>query len=497
MLCTESIAMRRYEIWARMEPKSEEIGFIGQSLRKQMIKEHDFIAIGGGSGGYNAARVARQYSDNVAIIDGAKELGGLCILKGCMPSKTLIYSAEVLHLAQQGTRFGLSIPKAKVDMKALHERKLATIKEFTDYRVESMESGKFHLYRNFAKFISNDTVELDDGTQLKGKHFIIATGSYVSKPPILGIDLPEIWTSDDVLDLSELPESAIVLGGGVVACELTQFLHRVGCKTTQIQRSPHILKDQAPDVSKVVEKALIKEGVDLLTDTKLLSISKTDSGFDVAFEHKGSEVTRSAKHVVNALGRFPATASLGLENAGIELEPNGQIQTDQYQRTSNPAVYAAGDCAGPFEIVHTAVLQGELAAYHASGIEKTPLNYDHMLDVVFTDPQVARVGLTEKELKKRNIEYIAADYPFDDHGKSILMEAKHGFVRLFGEKPTGKILGAEIVSKDAGELIHALSVAVSHGLTAASLLQTHWYHPTLSEIISYPLEDIVDELAAQ
>ena len=173
MLCTERIAMRRNEIWARMEPKSEEIGFIGQSLRKQMIKEHDFIAIGGGSGGYNAAQVARQYSDNVAIIDGAKELGGLCILKGCMPSKTLIYSAEVLHLAQQGTRFGLSIPKAKVDMKALHERKLATIKEFTDYRVESMESGKFHLYRNFAKFISNDTVELDDGTQRKGKHFII------------------------------------------------------------------------------------------------------------------------------------------------------------------------------------------------------------------------------------------------------------------------------------------------------------------------------------
>lgn len=459
-----------------------------------MIKEHDFIAIGGGSGGFNAARVARQYSDNVAIVDGASELGGLCILKGCMPSKTLIYSAEVLHLAQQGQRFGLSIPEAKVDMKALHERKVATIKEFADYRVESMQSGKYHLYRNFAKFVSNDTVELDDGTRLRGKHFIIATGSYVSKPSIQGIDLPEIWTSDDVLELSELPESVIVLGGGVVACELTQFLNRIGCQTTQVQRSPHILKDQAPDISEVIEKALVEEGVDLFTNTKLLAIAKSGTGFEVAFEHNGVEVTRSAKHVVNALGRIPTTSSLGLDHAGIELKPNGQIKTDSYQRTSNPAVYAAGDCSGPFEIVHTAVLQGELAAYHASGVEKPSLNYDHMLDVVFTDPQIARVGLTELELKKRNIEYISADYPFDDHGKSILMEAKHGFVRLFGEKPTGRILGAEIVSKDAGELIHALSVAVSHGLTATSLLQTHWYHPTLSEIISYPLEDIVDAL---
>jgi len=460
-----------------------------------MIKEHDFIAIGGGSGGYNSARVARQYSDNVAIVDGAEQLGGLCILRGCMPSKTLIYSAEVLHLAQQGKRFGLSIPEAEVDIKALHERKVSIIGEFTKYRVESMESDKFHLYRNFARFISEDTVELDDGIQLRGKHFIIATGSHVSKPPILGIDLPGIWTSDDVLELDTLPDSIIVLGGGVVACELAQFLNRIGCQTTQIQRSSHILKDQAPDVSEVVENALKEEGLSLFTQTKLKRISQTQSGFDVVFEHEGKEITISAQHVVNALGRSPSTKSLDLEKADVELKPNGQIKTDAYQRTSNPRIYAAGDCTGPFEIVHTAVLQGEFAAYHANSVQKTPLNYDHMLDIVFTDPQVARVGLTESVLKSRDIKHISAEYPFDDHGKSILMEAKHGFVRLFAEKPTGKILGAEIVSKDAGELIHALSVAVSHELTAASLLQTHWYHPTLSEIISYPLEDIVDELA--
>ena len=460
-----------------------------------MTKEYDFIAVGGGSGGFNAARVAREYSDKVAIVDGAEELGGLCILRGCMPSKTLIYSAEVLHLAQQAEKFGLSIPDAKVDMAALHRRKVDTIKEFSDYRVESMQSDKYDLYRNFARFVSENTIELDDGTRLKGKHFIIATGSRIAKPPIPGIDHPEMWTSDDVLDLDTLPESVIVLGGGVVACELAQFLSRVGSKTTQIQRSPHILKDQAPDVSEVVETAFREEGIDLYTGTALKRIEKTDTGFTVVFDQDGTERSCNAAHVVNALGRIPATDKLNLEAAGVEMKPNGQIATNGFQQSSNPRVYAAGDCTGPFEIVHTAVLQGELAAYHASGIEKPALNYDHLLDVVFTDPQVARVGLTENALKERGIDFVVADFPFDDHGKSILMEAKHGFVRVFGEKPNGRILGAEIVAKDAGELIHALSVAVSHGLTAASLMQTHWYHPTLAEIITYPLEDIVDELA--
>ncbi len=458
------------------------------------MKEYDFIAIGGGSGGFNAARIARSYSESVAVIDGAETLGGLCILRGCMPSKTLIYSAEVLHLAQNARKFGLDIPNAKVDMPALHQRKLDTIGEFASYRQEAMTSGKYDLYRSYAKFIDSHTIELDDGTQLRGKKFIVATGSHIAKPPIPGIDSSAIWTSDDVLELDSLPESVIVLGGGVVACELAQFLSRVGSKVTQIQRSPHILKDQASDVSQVVETAFREEGIDLYTETSLDRIEKTDTGFTVHFLHQGETRSVQAAHLVNALGRSPSTARLNLEAAKVQLKPNGQIQTDEHQRTSNPDIYAAGDCAGPFEIVHTAVLQGEYAAHHAFGVSKAPLNYDHMLDVVFTDPQVARVGLTEIALKKRGSDFIVADYPFDDHGKSILMEAKRGFVRLFAEKPSGRLLGAEIVSKDAGELIHALSVAISNNLTASDLLKTHWYHPTLAEIVSYPLEDIVEEL---
>lgn len=463
-----------------------------------MTKEYDFIAIGGGSAGYAAARVARGYTDSVAIVDGAEELGGLCILRGCMPSKTVIYSAEVLHLAQQAERFGLDIPSAKVDMPALHQRKLSIIKEFTDYRVESLTSDKYDLYRSLARFVDFHTIELDDGTRLRGRKFIIATGSHVSKPPIDGLDHKEIWTSDHVLDMHELPESVIVLGGGVVACELAQYLNRLGSKTIQIQRSPHILKDVASDMAEVIEAVFRQEGIELFTDTTLQRIDKTDAGFEVAFLHEGKEVRLTAQRVVNALGRNPSTAKLNAAEAGIELMPNGQIQTDPTQRSTNPDIYAAGDCAGPFEIVHVAVMQGEFAAHHAFGTEKEPIEYDHLLQVIFTDPQVTQIGLSEQDLRKRNLKFVKASYPFDDHGKSILMEAKAGFVRIFAEKPTGRLVGAEIVGKDAGELIHALSVAVSHGLTAQSLLaKTHWYHPTLSEILTYPLEDIADELAQE
>jgi pyruvate/2-oxoglutarate dehydrogenase complex dihydrolipoamide dehydrogenase (E3) component len=167
------------------------------------------------------------------------------------------------------------------------------------------------------------------------------------------------------------------------------------------------------------------------------------------------------------------------------------------QRTSNPRIYAAGDVAGPHEIVHLAVMQGEVAAQHAAGRNPAPVNFDNMTGVVFTDPQVAAAGISLEEAKGRGIRTVVADYPFDDHGKSILMEAKYGYVKAWADRATGKVIGAECVGKDAGELIHAMAVAITLGATPADLLKVHWYHPTLSEIWSYPLEDLADELKPQ
>ncbi|MGE9295609.1 MAG: FAD-dependent oxidoreductase, partial [Puniceicoccales bacterium] len=232
----------------------------------------DFIVIGGGSGGYAAARTAREHVERVAIIDSGDPLGGLCILRGCMPSKTLIYSAEVLHLAQNGKLFGLDIPSAKADMAALHERKLHTIAEFAEYRQEQLQSDRFTLFRNRAKFTGETEITLDDGTVLTADKIIVATGSTVNFPPVPGLADVPVWTSDDVLELDFVPESVIVLGGGIVACELAQFLNRVGTKVTQIQRSAHILKEVSEEAATVIETVFREEGMELITDTQLKQI---------------------------------------------------------------------------------------------------------------------------------------------------------------------------------------------------------------------------------
>lgn len=454
----------------------------------------DYIVIGGGSGGYATARTAREVCEKVAIIDGAETLGGLCILRGCMPSKTLIYSAEVLHLASLADKFGLSIPDAKVDMAALQKRKIDAVAEFSEYRQDQLQSERFSLFRNRAKFIDPNTIELDDGTQLTADHFMIATGSAVSEPYVKGLADVRYWTSDDILDLDFLPEKIIVLGGGIVACELAQFLRRVGSEVIQIQRSPHILKETSPEAAEVIERAFREEGIDLYTDTQLESVAHTNDSFNVKFTQGGKVIEVTAPHLLNALGRKPATSDLNLEAANIQTQSTGHILCNEMQLTTNPKVYACGDVAGPHEIVHVAIMQGELAAKHATGQKANPVKYDHLLGVVFTDPQIGSVGLSEADLKVRKIEYLSANYPFDDHGKSILMEAKHGYVKVLAEKRTGIVLGAECVSKDAGELIHSMAIAVTLKATVQDLLRVHWYHPTLSEIWSYPLEDLLDEL---
>lgn len=453
----------------------------------------DYIVIGGGSGGYAAARTARETLNKVAIVDHAPELGGLCILRGCMPSKTLIYSAEVLHLAQKGKAFGLNIPEASADMPALHQRKLETIKEFSDYRQEQLQSDRFTLFRSRAKFINSRTIQLTDGTRLTADHFMVATGSTVSVPPVPGLADTPYWTSDDVLDLDFKPEKVIVLGGGIVACELAQFMRRIGTEVIQIQRSPHILKEVSPEAATVIEQAFRDEGVQLYTGTTLKSVQHRNGVFTVTFEHAGKTLTAEAPHLMNALGRRPATDGLGLTAAGIKTLPSGHINCNAMQQTSNPRVYASGDVAGPHEIVHVAIMQGETAAKHATNRPAERIDYDNLCGVVFTDPQIGVVGLSEQQLKQRGIDYLSADYPFDDHGKSILMEAKYGYVKVFADK-TGVVLGAECVSKDAGELIHAMAVAVTLKANVRDLMKVHWYHPTLAEIWSYPIEDILDEL---
>lgn len=458
-------------------------------------KTYDFICLGGGSAGFNAARIAAGLGRKVAVIDGARQLGGLCILRGCMPSKTLIYAGEILHHAQHADRFGLRVTGARADMKAVHARKKRIIGDFARFRVEALTGGKFDLYRAYAWFTDPHTLQLSDGRKLRGQHFLLGTGSKVSVPPVPGLKELKCWTSDDVLDLDFVPKSVLVLGGGIVACELAQYLNRIGAKVTLIQRSPNILRDHSEEASCVVQKAFVDEGIELFTDTKLQSAAADRRGVTVKFHHDGRLVTRRAAHLFNALGREPNTAGLGLAAAGVKTRPNGQIIINRWQQTSAPHIYAAGDCSGPVEIVHLAIEQGILAARHAAKVKVIkPVNFSLLLNVVFTDPQLATIGLLERDLDEQGVKYLRASYPFNDHGKSILMEANYGYVKVLAEPKRGRILGAEIVGKDAGELIHCFSGPLAMRATVRDLLRAPWYHPTLAEIITYPLEEIAGQI---
>lgn len=458
-------------------------------------KIYDFICIGGGSAGFNAARVAAGLGQKVAIVDGAKQLGGLCILRGCMPSKTLIYAGEVLHHARHADRFGLRVTGARADMPAVHARKKRIIADFARYRVDALTGGKFDLLRAQARFIDAHTLELSDGRRLRSRYFLIGTGSKVSVPPVPGLREAKAWTSDDVLDLDFVPKSVIVLGGGIVACELAQYLARIGSQVTIVQRSPNILRDHSDDASRVVQQAFRDEGITLFTDTKLQSVTAGRGGVTVKFQHNGRLVTRRAAHLFNALGREPNTGSLGLTAAGVKTRPNGQVIINRWGQTSAPHIYAAGDCSGPHEIVHIAIAQGELAARHAARVKKIkPVDWALLLNIVFTDPQLATIGRLERDLDEAGVKYVTASYPFNDHGKSILMEANYGYVKVIAEPKRGRILGAEIVGKDAGELIHAFSTPLAMRATVRDMLHAPWYHPTLAEIITYPLEEITEKL---
>ena len=464
--------------------------------RKLMKFDYDFVAIGGGSAGFNAARVSADLGLKTAIVDGAEDLGGLCILKGCMPSKTLLYMAEVLHLAQKAKSFGLKIPSARADMKAIHARKKRIIDEFASYRQAALNSGKFDLIRAHGRFTDPHTLVLSNGRALRARHFLIGTGSKVSVPAVPGLAEIKFWTSDDVLNLDFIPPSVIVLGGGIVACELTQFLNRIGTRVVLIQRSAHILRDHSEAAAKVVQQALVDEGVELFAGTQIQSLRHDARGVVATFLHNGKILTRRAAFLFNALGREPNTAPLNLAAAGVTSRADGQIHINRWQQTSAPHIYAAGDCSGPHEIVHTAILQGELAARHAAKVKALkPVDWSLLLNVVFTDPQLATIGRLERELDEAGTPYLVASYPFNDHGKSILMEANYGYVKVIADPKRGRILGAEIVGKDAGELIHAFSGPLAMKATVFDLLRAPWYHPTLAEIMTYPLEELAGTIS--
>ena len=485
-----------------------------------MKYDYDVAILGGGSAGYAAARTTANAGLKTVVIEGGKEVGGLCILRGCMPSKALLYAAEVRHLTQRGATWGLKPGRIGFDFKQVMARKAAMIEDFASYRRKQLENAKFKFIRANARFVDPQTLELkpltpslspSDGERvakpgegkyhqhtpaatLTAKHFIIATGSVVSPSPLAALDEVGYITSDEALSLKKLPKSLIVLGGGATGCELAQFFARFDVPVTQIQRSRHVLKAFDEDADAVVETVFGREGITLLTGTKLLNAWRKGGRKVVEFEYDGKRLRAEAEEILFALGRTPNTAGLDLEKAGVTTE-NNRIITNAQMRTSVPHIYAAGDCTGPHEIVHIAVQQAETAALNiVNPRRRRAVDYRLLMNVVFTDPQMATVGLTEKEAVARKIPYVAASYPFNDHGKSMIMEALDGFVKLLANPKTGEIIGGCCVGPVGGELIHEVTVAMAKRMTVHEFAATPHYHPTLAEIWTYPAEELVERI---
>jgi pyruvate/2-oxoglutarate dehydrogenase complex dihydrolipoamide dehydrogenase (E3) component len=456
--------------------------------------DFDVAVIGGGSGGYAAARTAVVAPLKTVVIEGGAEVGGLCILRGCMPTKALLYAAEVKHLAEHAATWGLHAGKVSFDFARVMARKNLMIKDFADFRAQQLNAGKFKFVRAKASFLDAHTVQLSPGKKLTAKHFVIATGSRVAPAPWPQLNDVGCLTSDDAVALKTLPKSLIILGGGAIACEFAQFFARFGVKVKLIQRSEHILKEFDTDAAVAIETVFRREGVQIFTGTKLVNAKRQGKLKTVSFEHQGKIISVAAEEILFALGRVPNTASLHLEKAGVKTEHGCVLANDKMQTTA-PHIFTAGDCCGPHEIVHLAIQQGETAVHNIVK-PKSPRRMDYrlLLSVVFTDPQVAFVGLTEKVATARGMKFLAASYPFNDHGKSLIMAAKDGFVKLLANPLTGEIIGGECVGPSGGELIHIIVAAMAKRMTVHELAATPHYHPTLAEIWTYPAEELAEKI---
>ncbi len=457
------------------------------------IQDYDLVVVGAGSGGYAAARTARDCGAAVAFVDQGP-LGGLCILRGCMPSKAFLASSDAMHDAQHADALGIRIGgTVTADMPYIVQRKRALVKDFADYRIDGIKG--FPTYIGRAKFLSPHEVQVGDGTRLRAPKFIIATGSSIAPPVLPGLAEAGYLDSDSVLELERIPKSIVVLGGGYTACELGQFLSRVGAKITMIIRSGHLLTETDDDIGEELVRCFRRDGIDVVTHAVLHRVEVHDGVKVVVASVDGEERTFAAEEIFYALGRVPNVQGLGLDIAGVNFHPVSGIDVDLALRTSNPDIFAIGDVTGDYALVHVAIYQGEIAARNA--VEGTNEEADYRIvtaHTIFSDPQVAVVGETEKSLTRACTPYVRGRYDFAEHGKAMCLNKTDGFVKMMAEPFTGEILGAAVIGPQASELIHEVIVAMNYDATVEQFMRIPHLHPTLAEIWTYPAEECAAQL---
>jgi mercuric reductase len=462
-----------------------------------MPTTYDLIIIGSGSGGFAAASVARKCGvRRILFIEKRAPGYSLCTNYGCMPSKTLIASAEVKRVIENAREFGIQASKPKVQWKQVQSRVCRLVeKDFFAARKEAILGSKIEIIKGEGQFTGQNTVQVN-GAVYSAQKIIIATGSVVNIPLIKGLQETGFIDSDKALYLKELPKSLAIIGGGYIAVEIGVLFHSMGVKVTIIQRGARILDRLDQDISEELQKLLIKSGMQIITKAQIKSVQKSGAMKQVAIRASGQTKILKAQEIMVATGRKPAIDGLCLENAGVFVNDRSAIAVNEYLQTNKPHIYAVGDVNGLAPLVYVASMEGRIAGMHTAGAGAKPVDYNLVGSVIFSHPEIGVVGLTKKEAEAKGLKTITAITRMKDIGKAVALGQMDGFVKMVAEKPSGKILGLHILGAHATDIMQVALPHLYHNDTVFDILNIPYPHPTLGEAISYPAEEIADKLRA-
>lgn len=452
------------------------------SFKKPKRFEANVVVIGAGSAGLVSSIIAAGAKAKVILIEKHK-MGGDCLNTGCVPSKAIIRSARIADYIKRASEFGIDGASGQVNFPRVMERIQSVIKAIEPHdSVERYTSLGVECVSGEAMITSPWTVKVGD-REITTRSIVLATGARPFVPPIAGLDQVDYLTSDSLWDLRELPKRLLVLGAGPIGCELAQSFSRLGAQVTVVDQAPRIMPREDKDVSAAVMQRFTKEGVTVLTGYKAQSFSRDGEGGVLTVS--GADDTRELAFdkVLIAIGRKANVEGFGLEALKMPLSERGTIEVNQYLQTIYPNIYACGDVAGPYQFTHMASYQAWFAVLNAmlGGIKKFRINYKVVPWATFTDPEVARVGLSEQEAQEQGVEYDLTRYGIDDLDRAIADSEAHGFVKVLTVPGSDRILGATIVGYHAGELLAEFVLAMTHGLGLKKIAATTHVYPTLSE----------------
>ncbi|WP_404830750.1 mercury(II) reductase [Sporosarcina beigongshangi] len=474
-IAKKAIAEAKYLPGNAEEVQSQEMVQLGDK------SDYDYIIIGSGGAAFSSAIEAVKYgAKKVAIIERGA-VGGTCVNIGCIPSKTLLRAGEINHLAKNNPFIGLHTSAGDVDLSSLVQQKNELVTDLRNSKyVDLLDDYGFELIKGEAKFVDEKTIEVN-GMKLSAKRFLIATGASLSVPNIPGLDEVDYLTSTTLLELKKVPKRLTVIGSGYIGMELGQLFHNLGSEVTLMQRSPHLLKEYEPDISEAITQALTEQGVNLVTGAYFERIEQDGDIKKVYVEVNGKKRIIEAEQLLVATGRTANTTSLNLQAAGVEVGSRGEIIIDDYSKTANSLIYAAGDVTLGPQFVYVAAYQGGIAAGNAIGGLNKKLNFEVVPGVTFTAPAIATVGLTEQQAKEKGYEVKTSVLPLDAVPRALVNREKTGVFKLVADANTLKILGAHVVAENAGDVIYAATLAVKFGLTVEDLRETLAPYLTMSE----------------